>query len=173
MSPMRREEIAKELGRLYRDLPPSSVTRTGIHEPPPQGAAEFARRERQEFVWKSISRKRWAALSDEARGEILIARGEVWLDVNAHIKSSPVAFVPTSATNATSSRLFGRPIGTLREAILATHRLMKRNPIKAKGAILSLEVTILLITGLHPVALIPPAIDLLIEAYAEHFVKPV
>jgi hypothetical protein len=50
---------------------------------------------------------------------------------------------------------------------------MKRNPIKAKGAILSLEVTILLITGLHPVALIPPAIDLLIEAYAEHFVKPV
>lgn len=159
---------AAQLGRLYVDLPPASQRRTGIHEPPPQGAAEFIRREKREFVWKPISRKRWTDLTDEERGAILIRRGEVWLDANAHIKASPIAFVSNSAADAASRRLFGRRVGTLRDAILATHRMMKRNPVKAKGAVLSLEVTILLITGIHPVALIPPALDLLIEAYAEH-----
>lgn len=168
---MQKEKLAVELGRIFLSLPPASATRTPVHAPPPQGAAELLRREGKEFVWKPISRKRWAGLSDEQRGQILIDRGIAWLDANAHIKTSPIAFVSRASADAAARRMFGRPIGTLRDAILATHRMMKQNPLKAKGAVLSLEVTILLITGLHPVALIPPAIDLLIEAYAEHLSK--
>jgi hypothetical protein len=165
---MDRTDIASALGELYRNLPTTNITRTGVHDPPPVGAAKLVGRSTKFFKWEPISKAQWKKLSDLERGEILLQRGEAWLDENASIKASPLAYLSVRPANVASRRMFGKPIATLRDGILFTYKLMHQNPLKAKGAVLTLEVTILVITGLHPLAFAPPAIDLLVEAYGSY-----
>lgn len=98
----------------------------------------------------------WKSLEPERRAEIIIDRGVEWLLQNAeHV--APLAYVDPSTIDDSAEHLFGSAVLTLREAICATHRLLKSNPVQAQGALIALSAAILLATGIHPAGAVVPA----------------
>lgn len=156
------DDLIKRLGEIGREHAEAAVTSSNIYELPPLGTARLVGREGDNFVWEPIPQDEWASIDDSARGSILSSRAFQWLDINADVKTAPVAFQSTT----TAKEMFGVTPQTLREALCATHKLLHENPIRGKAALLSLSVIILVITGLHPAAFTPEVAELVLEVLA-------
>ena len=157
------DDLIKRLGKIGREHASSESTSSNVYELPPLGTARLAGREGDSFVWEPIPRERWDSMEDSERGTILASRAFQWLDVNADVKTAPVAFQSVN----TAEQLFGITPQTLREAICETHKLLHENPIRGKAALLSISVIILVITGLHPAAFTPEVAELVLEIVVE------